>query len=412
MKISKAPAPRASKISIDMNHTLLRPQARLAPFSLAGLCLLCMALLAGCQWLPKAKAEPGRPPSAQPAPAPATAKLEWPAGLVERPRARWVPAAWGDLPGWGQDRASEVLPALRRSCVRPAEGWLMLCTQLRTQVLNDDVATRRWLEDSLRVYRVESLTGETQGLLTGYYEPLMNASRLPTDTRSVPLWAPPPDLASRRPYWTRQELESLPAAQAAVKGREIAYLEDPLDALVLQIQGSGRLRLQEPDGSERMVRIAYADHNGHPYRSVGRWLIEQGELKASEASWPGIKEWMRRNPQRLQEVMWQNPRMVFFREEPLPNPSIGPKGAQGVPLSPGRSVAVDPQSIPYGSLMWLDATEPLSTKPLQRLVVAQDTGSAIVGAVRADFFWGWGEEAEAQAGRTKQALRTWVLWPK
>jgi membrane-bound lytic murein transglycosylase A len=412
MKISKAPAPKASRIRIVMNHTSSRPEARSTPFSLAGLSLLCMALLTGCQWLSKPQPATPVPPVASPTAVPAAPKLEWPAGVVERPRARWVPAAWGDLPGWGVDRVTDVLPALRRSCVRPAEGWLMLCAQLRTQNLKDDIATRRWLEDSLRVYRVESLTGETQGLLTGYYEPLMNASRLPTETRRVPLWAPPADLASRRPYWTRQELESLPAAQAAVKGREIAYLDDPLDALVLQIQGSGRLRLQEPDGSERMVRMAYAEHNGHPYRSVGRWLIEQGELKASEASWPGIKDWTRRNPARLQEMMWQNPRMVFFREEPLADPNVGPKGAQGVPLTPGRSVAVDPQSVPYGSLMWLDATEPLSTKPLQRLVVAQDTGSAIVGAVRADYFWGWGDEAEAQAGRTKQSLRTWVLWPK
>ena len=140
--------------------------------------------------------------------------------------------------------------------------------------------------------------------------------------------------------------------------------------------------------------------------------IDQGELKPSEASWPGIKDWARRNPKRVQELLWQNPRYVFFREEPLPDPSLGPKGAQGVPLTPARSVAVDPQSVPYGTPLWIDSTEPLSTRPLQRLVVAQDTGSAIVGAVRADFFWGWGDDAEAQAGRMKQSLRSWALWPR
>jgi membrane-bound lytic murein transglycosylase A len=110
-------------------------------------------------------------------------------------------------------------------------------------------------------------------------------------------------------------------------------------------------------------------------------------------------------------MLQSNPRFVFFREEPLADPALGPKGAQGVPLSPGRSIAVDPQSVPYGTPVWLDTTEPLATRPLRRLVVAQDTGSAIVGAVRADYFWGWGDDAEAAAGRMKQPLRMWALWP-
>jgi membrane-bound lytic murein transglycosylase A len=276
----------------------------------------------------------------------------------------------------------------------------------------DEVAARRWLEDRLRVYRIESADGEASGLMTGYFEPLVAASRRPGANRQVALYTLPADLGARKPWWTRQQIETLPAAQAALRGRELAFVEDPLDAAILQIQGSGRLRLTEADGSDRLVRVAFAGHNEQPYRSLGRWLIEQGELKAGEASWPGIKDWARRNPKRLTELLWQNPRYVFFREEPLPDPALGPKGAQGVPLTPGRSVAVDPLSIPYGTLVWLDTTEPLSSRPLQRLAVAQDTGSAITGAVRADFFWGWGDEAEAQAGRMKQALRTWVLWPR
>jgi len=323
-----------------------------------------------------------------------------------------VPAGYGDLPGWGSDRASEFFSALRQGCNTPAEGWFALCAQARRYAPEDDVAARRWLEDRLRVFRIESPEGEVNGLVTGYFEPLVAASRRPSASRKVPLYGTPMDLASRKPWWTRQQIDTLPAAQAALKGRELAYVDDPLDALVLQIQGSGRLRLQEADGSERLVRVAFAGHNDQPYRSVGRWLIDQGELKPSEASWPGIKDWARRNPKRVNELLWQNPRMVFFREEPLPDPSLGPKGAQGVPLTPGRSIAVDPQSIPYGTPVWLDTTEPLSARPLQRLVMAQDTGSAITGAVRADFFWGWGDEAEAQAGRMKQALRAWVLWPK
>jgi membrane-bound lytic murein transglycosylase A len=160
------------------------------------------------------------------------------------------------------------------------------------------------------------------------------------------------------------------------------------------------------------VRLAFAGHNGQPYASVGRWLIDQGELKPDTASWPGIKDWARRNPKRVQEMIWSNPRVVFFREEALPDPGLGPRGAQNVPLTPGRSIAVDPQSVPYGTPVWLDTTEPLSKAPLQRLVLAQDTGSAITGAVRADYFWGWGEDAEAQAGRMQHKLRMWVLWPK
>ena len=145
---------------------------------------------------------------------------------------------------------------------------------------------------------------------------------------------------------------------------------------------------------------------------MGKWLIEQGELRAELASWRAFKSWARANPQRLNEMMWSIPRYVFFREEPLPDPAVGPRGAQGVPLTPGRSIAVDSQSIPYGTPVWLDSTEPLSNTPLRRVVMAQDTGSAITGAVRADYFWGWGDVAEQQAGRMKQPLKLWVLWPR
>ena len=329
--------------------------------------------------------------------------------------SRWVAVGWEQLPGWGAERSSELWPALLRGCDKPAPGWAALCAEARRVPPGDDVAARDWLLQRLQPYRVESADGNDGGLLTGYFEPLIDASRTRRGAFQVPLYAPPPDLGTRKPYWTRQQLDTLPAAQAALRGREIAYVADPLDALVLQIQGSGRLRLQGADGrtqTVQTVRLAFAGHNDQPYASVGRWLIQQGELRPDAASWPAIKDWARRNPQRVQQMLWQNPRVVFFREEPLPDPSVGPRGAQGVPLTPGRSVAVDPKSVPYGTPLWLDSTEPLSAKPLQRLVMAQDTGSAITGAVRADYFWGWGADAEAQAGRTKQPLRLWVLWPK
>nr|WP_316642804.1 MltA domain-containing protein [uncultured Roseateles sp.] len=329
-----------------------------------------------------------------------------------RERSRWVAVDWGDLPGWQQDRPSELWPALLRGCERPAPGWARLCGQARALPPPDDEQARSWLTARLQPYRIESLDGSREGLITGYYEPLVAASRKPQAGFRTALHRPPADLSSRRPYWTRQQLEREAAARQALQGREIAFIEDPLDALVLQIQGSGRLQLTEPDGSQRLVRLAFAGHNDQPYKSVGRWLIEQGELRPEGANWPAIKDWARRNPARLNELLWSNPRVVFFREEPLPDPAAGPRGGQAVPLTPGRSIAVDTASVPYGTPIWLDSSEPLSNTPLRRLVMAQDTGSAITGAVRADFFWGWGGTAEQQAGRMKQPLRMWALWPR
>ena len=314
---------------------------------------------------------------------------------------------YAELPGWTADRTGEAWTALQRGCERPAPAFAALCAEAATRPpAADDAGVRAWFEQRLQPYRVEALDGTSEGLATGYFEPLIDASRLPRASFRVPLHAPPSN-----PAFTRRQFDTLPAAKAELRGREIAYVGDVLDSLLLQIQGSGRLRVAEPDGRVRTVRLAFAGHNGETYRSVGRWLIDQGELRPGEASWPAIRDWARRNPRRVNELMWTNPRVVFFREEPLPDPALGPRGAQGVPLTPGRSIAVDPGSVPYGTPVWLDTTAPLSTAPLRRLVLAQDTGSAITGAVRADYFWGWGSEAEQQAGRMKQPLRLWVLWP-
>jgi len=329
--------------------------------------------------------------------------------------------AWADLPGWSADRTREAWTALQRSCERlPAEvqretpGWSRVCQEaLRAQPGSDD-DTRAWLMQRFAPYRVLPLdvAASGEGLATGYFEPLIDASRTLRGALRVPLYAPPPDLATRKPWFTRAQIDTLPAAQAALRGREIAYVADPLDALLLQVQGSGRVRLIAADGSAQTVRLAFAGHNDQPYQSVGRWLIDQGELRPGEASWPAIRDWARRFPRRVPEMLAANPRVVFFREEPLPDAKLGPRGAEGVALSPERSIAVDPKSLPYGTPVWIDTTEPLSATPLRRLVLAQDTGSAIVGAVRADYFWGWGERAEQQAGRMKQPLKMWVLWPK
>ena len=365
---------------------------------------------------PKASAATGgsTPAGSATAAAPAADAATASAQPIARARSRWMPTSWSELPGWDRDRSAELWSAFQRGCDRPSPGWAPLCERARVDGAAgfNDAATRAWLQERLQPFRVESPDGAGEGLITGYFEPLVEASRVPRRNFRIPLYAPPPDLATRKPYWTRQQIDTLPAAQQALKGRELAYVADPLDALLLQIQGSGRLQINETDGTRRLVRVAYAGHNDQPYRSVGRWLVEQGELKLEQASWPAIRQWAATHPQRVNELLWSNPRYVFFREEPLPDPQLGPKGAQAVPLTPGRSIAVDPLSVPYGTIAWLDTTEPLSNVPLRRVVMAQDTGSAITGAVRADFFWGWGAEAEAQAGRMKQPLRLWVLWPK
>lgn len=355
-----------------------------------------------------------------PAPAPAVVAsppaVAAPGPVIVRPRGRWVAASWSDLPGFAADRATEFWPALLAGCARPAPGWNETCARALLEPPAGDEGVRRWLSTHLQPWRVEAADGQAEGLATGYFEPDLQASRQPRAGFRVPLHAPPAELVAapppRKPFYTRQQLDTLPSARAALRGLEIAWIEDPLDALLLQVQGSGRLRISEPDGRVSRVRLAFAAHNEQPYRSLGRWLVDQGELSAEQASWPAIKAWAQRYPKRLNELLWANPRVVFFREEPLPDPAVGPRGAQGVPLTPGRSVAVDPLAVPLGAVLWLDTTEPLSNTPLRRLVMAQDTGSAITGAVRADLFFGWQPEAEQLAGRMKQPLRWWVLWPR
>ena len=393
------------------------PQARLWP--LAALLLA----LAGCAVTPPAPestAAPGSGPaqpvlavSVPPAVAAETANAGPAPAPLLRSKARWVAVPWQDLPGWADDRSAQVWPALRAGCARPAPGWAGLCARAAAFNPPDDGFARDFLQRELQPYRVESLDGGRDGMATGYFEPLVAARRQRAPGFSVALHRPPADPGQRPPPYTRQQFDTLSAAQASLRGREIAWVASPLDALLLQIQGSGRLRVTEADGQVRLVRLAFAAHNDQPYRSVGRWLIEQGEIRLDAANWPNIRAWgQRASPARLNAMLWSNPRLVFFNEEPLPDEYIGPRGAQNVALTPGRSVAVDPLAVPYGSMLWLDTTEPLSSTPLRRLVMAQDTGSAITGAVRVDYFWGWGEAAEQQAGRMKQPLRVWALWPK
>lgn len=331
-------------------------------------------------------------------------------GAIRQPRSRWVAVRWAELPGFRDDALHEAWNAWLKSCERPPAAFAALCPEIRLLSLASASEQRQWMFRHLQPYRVESPTTGSEGLLTAYFEPVLQASRLPRPEFPIPLYRPPERLSARKPWYTRKEMDVLPEAKAALRGQEIAWLADPVDALMLQIQGSGRLQMREPDGREHVVRLAYAATNDQPYVSVGRWLLDQQLVR--EASWPAIRSWVTLNPQRVNDMLWSNPRTVFFREEPLSDfdAGFGPRGAQGVPLTPGRSIAVDPQSIPYGAPVWLASSGPSTN--LQRLVLAQDTGSAIVGAVRADYFVGWGPQAGDVAGSLKQPLRLWVLWPK
>ena len=205
------------------------------------------------------------------------------------------------------------------------------------------------------------------------------------------------------PYYKRAEID---AGTDGLKGRELFWVDNAVELFFLQIQGSGRIELV--DG--RQIKVGYADQNGHPYVSIGKKLIEMGEMKLEDASMQGIKAWGEKNPGKLMALLELNPSYVFFRE--LPENLSAPIGALGVPLTNEYSIAVDPRTIPLGSPVFLATTQPSSATPLNRLMLAQDTGGAIRGPVRADFFWGFGEKAGAQAGRMKQQGRMWVLFPK
>lgn len=415
MKINSIRAPSASSKSSVMIFSRIENDvgARLRPRLRIASIIAIVALLASC-----AKS----PLSPLPSPAPRVdSGMVLPgyrpgdSGPLPAPRlqvkSRWVAVRWADLPGFEEDSLFEAWNAWIKSCERPGPVFAPLCSEVRRLSIASGEAQRSWMLQRLQPYRVETLQGAPEGLLTSYYEPVLKASRQPSAGYGVPLYRAPAQLGSRKPWFSRQDIDTLGEARAALAGREIAWVADPIDALVLHIQGSGRLNISEPDGSQRTVRLAFGGTNDHPYRSVNQWLLEQGVSKINP--WPdATKAWAQQNPQRVQQLLWSNPRYVFFREEALSefDAAFGPKGAQGVALTPGRSIAVDPGSIPYGTPVWLASSG--GAAKLQKLVLAQDTGSAIVGGVRADYFAGTGLDAGLLASRVNQPLRLWVLWPK
>lgn len=368
---------------------------------------------------------------------PSVPKAAPPAAVTTQPeRALLQPVSFQELPGWGDDTLADAWPAFSAGCAAllaqaaTAMIWREPCAAATTIDSGETAAVREFFERHFTAYQALAPDGQDSGLVTGYYEPLLNGSRVRSERNRYPLYAPPddlltidlsdlyPELKDKRlrgrvdgkrvvPYWSRADIDS---GRVALEDKALVFVDDPIDAFFLQIQGSGRVRLAEGG----IMRLGYADQNGQPFRSVARVLIDRGEIPPDAASMQAIKQWARQHPDALPSLLDENPSYVFFREwtPDSSTPIDGPIGALGVPLAAGRAIAVDPRSIPLGAPVFLSTTWPLSTRPLQRLVLAQDTGGAIRGPLRVDFFWGFGEDAAREAGRMKQAARLWLLWPK
>jgi len=321
--------------------------------------------------------------------------------------------AWQDVTGWQEDDLTQAWPAWLKSCdalrKRNSEiNWKQACSQASGISGRDKQAIRQYFEGNFQVYEVRnSATGNESGMITGYYEPVMNGSQTRTANYTVPLYGLPNAWKSAKPNPapTRAELMS----SRVLRGSELAWVQDPVAAAFMQIQGSGKIRLE--DG--RVLRLGYAGTNDQPFKSFAQWLLDRKEITRGEVSMQGISAWAKRNPSRVEEMLNANPRFVFFKELPSNvSADLGPNGALGVPLTAERSIAIDLKAMPLGAPVFLSTSKPLSSQTLQKLVMAQDTGKAIVGGVRADYYWGSGDSAGELAGRMKQDGKMWLLLPR
>ena len=339
---------------------------------------------------------------------------------------------WADLPGWEEDRLAEAWPALLSQCARLPAGeprWKAICEEANRLPTPDDGAARAFMEAHFRPHEIIGTDGGPQGLITGYYQPTLYGNLQPDARFAYPLYTRPdnlltieladlfPSLKGKRvrgrlegsrvvPFFDRSDIDG---GRQPLKGNELLWVDDPYDAFFLQVQGSGIVEL--PDGSR--VGVGYADQNGHQYVSIGKKLIEWGELTPEEVSLFTIRRWLEQNPDRAATLLNENPSYVFFVRSDVAEG--GPRGSLNVPLTPGRSAAVDRARIPLGTPVWLDTTLPAEGEsppaPYRRLLFAQDTGGAIKGPVRADVFFGNGDLAERLAGNMKQPGRLFALLP-
>ena len=377
--------------------------------------------LAGALLASLAACAPLQPPSPTPASIPAApAKLDL------------TPVAFDFLPGWTQDSHAAALIPLRRSCTRSPGGgiaggaahWRPICAAAAPIGANDHATARRFFEKWFVPYLATD-NGRPSGLFTGYYEAELHGSQKRHGPYQTPLFGRPPDLVTvdlgkfradwkgkriagrvrggrLAPFETRAAIDG---GALAGRGLELLWVDDPVDAFFLHIQGSGRVRMD--DG--RVLRVGYAGHNGHRYVAIGKELIARGQITREAMSMQAIRAWLQGHPDEGAALMETNPSFIFFHIID----GEGPVGAQGVALTPGRSLAVDRRFVPFGLPLWLDTTDPLNpAQPLRRLVVAQDTGGAIKGPVRGDLFWGFGDEAARRAGHMKQTGRYYLLLPR
>ena len=389
---------------------------------------LAAVLLAACAVRPV--------PAPVPTPAPVPRPTPAPVAPVET-RAVYEPIVFEMLPAIRADDWIGAWSAFVQTCraLGKRDAWREVCAQVDSVDGRNGRSVQAFFAARFDAYRVlaRRVEGEREletrdtGLMTGYYEPLLRGSRARNGKYATPIYRVPPDLlvvdlASLHPELSTLRLRGKLQGRRVVPypsraditngeplaGNELVWVDDPVEAFFLQVQGSGRVQFD--DGS--MIRLGYGDQNGHPYRSIGRWLIDQGELTLDQSSMPGIKAWIERNPARAKELLDQNPSFVFFRELPLGDPGAGPVGALNVPLTPGYSVAADARYIPLGAPVVISSTDPNSGAALLRPMLAQDPGGAIRGPLRFDFFWGFGAEAGQAAGRQKYDVSAWLLVPK
>jgi len=350
-----------------------------------------------------------------------------PCGVVEDAPPAFE-SDWDQIPGWEEDQHAAALEAFQRSCsaLKYRKDWVEVCTRaVAVGVVDDEDAIRTFFEDNFTPWQLQNADGSREGTITGYYVPDIDARREPDTSYRYPVFSPPedmltidlssvyPELGKYRlrgrveggrvvPYWDRAAIES---DHARIDADPLFWVRDPVELFFLHIQGSGRVNLA--DGSQ--VMINYADQNGHPYRSIGKLLLERNEMTRAQMSMRNIARWGEENPHKIDKLLNENPSYVFFTPQSMAAET--PPGAQGVPLTARRSLAVDRRYVPLGAPVFIATQWPRTDKPLQRLMVAQDTGGAIRGRVRGDFFWGVGDDAGWHAGAMKYPGRMWMLLP-
>src|SRR6202165_2450998 len=368
-------------------------------------------------------------------------RLAWP---LEISGSQYAPIAWADIAGWSEDDHLQAYKAFRLSCrpisaqrTPPADSKALgislrdPCRAAKAAEISDGAKARAFFEEHFLPLRISRI-GEDDSFVTGYYEPVIDGSRTQTDVYTLPVYRRPSNLFVRGfkqdamslpnkgqvfrkigrrklvPYFDRAEIED---GAIAGRGLEICWLKDQTDLLFTQIQGSARVRLE--DGST--VRINYDAHNGYPYTPVGRILIDRGIIPKEQMSMQKIREWMDQNPDGAKDLRREDRSYVYFREVQLSDKDEA-VGAQGVPLTPGRSIAVDKALHVYGTPFFIEGELPIESEvsktPFHRLMIAQDTGSAIVGPARADLYFGAGVEAGKVSGRLRHNMRFVILIPK